>query len=77
MSTGAKSISMSSCYMSVRTPNTHIGTKSKAGSSLGALNRTVDNWYSNKKKNAEVYSTFSKGSLNKSSYDMQREQILE
>lgn len=45
LSTGAKSIAFSSCYMSVRTPNTRGGTKSKYGGSIGGanmMNRTSD-----------------------------------
>jgi hypothetical protein len=47
LSTGAKSIAFSSCYMSVKTPNTFAGAKSKYGGSVGGaniLNRTSDNF---------------------------------
>ena len=60
-STGAKSVTMASCYMSVRTPNTQAKSKYQSG----VLNKTVDNWYNNKKtgsNKSEIYSAFSKGS---------------
>jgi hypothetical protein len=70
MSTCPKSVATTSCYMSVRTPNTHYGTKSKYSS--GMMNKTVDNWYKRSKSNcgskSEIYSQFSKGNLNRSTH---------
>jgi hypothetical protein len=76
LSTGAKSIAFSSCYMSVRTPQTYGGgPKSKfgGGSLSSALNKTADGWYQTRQpaekqkdgfnKSFEIYSQFSKGTM--------------
>lgn len=73
-SSAGKSIAFSNCYMSVKTPNTCAkSTYSKS------LNRTVANWRTNNNpaNKSEVYSAFSKGNLNRSDFDMQRDLVLE